>query len=717
MHGLIRRSGVMGDGAQHPGLSRAIAAAAAQPLLTFSLAFENATVGLALFSPCGGACLRANPRFCAALELTPEALSASSLPQILQQLERGNTAASPAANGFNLNAATAVLSGERDHAIARLSLNRNGQPAGWFDLRLKAIRDSGGTLIHVLAELNDVSEAVAQTEYLQAAASAGVVGIWDWDTVHDVLTWDPVMYHLYGCRPEHFSGAYEAWSQAVHPDDRGFAEAELQAALRGKRPYAARFRVIWPDGSIHHLQAASRTFFNPQGQAIRVLGVNYDVTALVQTQADLEIERQRLNTTLDSLPDPHLILSPIRNSAGLAVDFAIRRANPIAAIYNGMTMDQIVGCRIREEWPEAVRNGLVDQYLRVFNSGKPLALDGFPFDYRDRRGTLRRLDIRAPKAGDELILTWRDDTERVQEHLRLTTTLDSLLDPHLMLAAVHDNDGQIHDLVVLRANPVAAHYNGMTTGEMKGKRLRDAWPEHVTNGLYARYLEVLDGGTPLILDRFPYEHPQQGSLRRLDIRAVKVGDDLSVTWRDVTEQAVNEEELKRRATTDSLTNLLNRAEIFRVAQQFLTGDQRQGKNMAVLFCDLDRFKQVNDRYGHRSGDLVLQAMAQRIRSCLRSSDLAARVGGDELMVILPGMHSLEDAVAIAEKVRSLARQPVPIPQGEVRISVSVGAALACPGDSLDELISRADSLMYQAKQQGRDQVVSIGCDCANSPSG
>lgn len=569
----------MGDGTQHPGLSRAVTAAEARPLPTFSLAFENATVGLALFSPCGGACLRANPRFCAALELTPEALSASSLPQILQRLEQNN--------GFHLSDATAVLSGERDHAIARLSLNRSGQPAGWFDLRLTAIRDSGGTLIHVLAELNDVSEAVAQTEYLQAAASAGVVGIWDWDPVHDVLTWDPVMYHLYGCRPEHFSGAYEAWSQAVHPDDRGFAEAELQAALRGERPYAARFRVIWPDGSIHHLQAASRTFFNPQGQAIRVLGVNYDVTALVQTQTDLEIERQRLNTTLDSLPDPHLILSPIRNSEGLAVDFAIRRANPIAAIYNGMTMDQIVGCRIREEWPEAVRNGLVDQYLRVFNSGKPLALDGFPFDYRDRRGTLRRLDIRAVKAGDELILTWRD----------------------------------------------------------------------------------------------------------------------------VTEQAVNEEELKRRATTDSLTNLLNRAEIFRVAQQFLTGDQRQGKNMAVLFCDLDRFKQVNDRYGHQSGDLVLQAMAQRIRSCLRSSDLAARVGGDELMVILPGMHSLGDAVAIAEKVRSLARQPVPIPQGEVRISVSVGAALACPGDSLDELISRADSLMYQAKQQGRDQVVSIGCDC------
>lgn len=102
-------------------------------------------------------------------------------------------------------------------------------------------------------------------------------------------------------------------------------------------------------------------------------------------------------------------------------------------------------------------------------------------------------------------------------------------------------------------------------------------------------------------------------------------------------------------------------------------------------------------------------MADRIRSCVRTSDLAARIGGDELMVLLPGVQGLDHAVTIAEKARQLASDPVPRPAGNVHISLSVGVALACPDESLDELIARADAAMYAAKQQGRNQVVAIGC--------
>ncbi len=78
-----------------------------------------------------------------------------------------------------------------------------------------------------------------------------------------------------------------------------------------------------------------------------------------------------------------------------------------------------------------------------------------------------------------------------------------------------------------------------------------------------------------------------------------------------------------------------------------------------------------------------------------------------MMVVLPGLQGLPDALAIAEKLRRLAREPVPIPEGEAHISISVGVALACAGESLDELMARADTAMYAAKQQGRDQVVAI----------
>lgn len=299
--------------------------------------------------------------------------------------------------------------------------------------------------------------------------------------------------------------------------------------------------------------------------------------------------------------------------------------------------------------------------------------------------------------------------ERLQaEQQRLSTTLDALMDPHLMLGPLRDEAGSIVDLRILRANPAAAAYIRLPLSTLVGGSMMRLWPEHADSGLlFDRYLEVLSSDTPLVLDSLPFHPAEQDGLRYLDIRAVKVGEELSITWRDVTERITMEQALERRATTDSLTRLLNREEVFHQLELLLIGDRRRGAGLAVLFCDLDRFKEVNDTHGHQAGDLVLQATGDRIRASLRKTDLAARIGGDELMVVLLGVQDLPDALAIAEKLRGLISQPVAIPQGQVQISVSVGVALAGGAESLDELIARADTAMYAAKQQGRDQVVAI----------
>ena len=135
------------------------------------------------------------------------------------------------------------------------------------------------SIVRDITERKQAAMLLRETkERLEAAASAGIVGIWDWDIVGDRLVWDKVMYRLYGVREEDFAGAYDAWAKALHPDDRAYAEGELQAALRGEREYAPEFRVIWPDGSVHHLKAVSRTTRDERGAPVRMVGVNYDVT-------------------------------------------------------------------------------------------------------------------------------------------------------------------------------------------------------------------------------------------------------------------------------------------------------------------------------------------------------------------------------------------------------------------------------------------------------
>lgn len=125
-------------------------------------------------------------------------------------------------------------------------------------------------------------------ERLKAAASAGIVGVWDWDVVNNQLVWDDVMYRLYGLDKKDFAGAYEAWASAIYPEDKAYTEAEIQAALRGEREYAPEFRVVWPDGSIHHIKAMSHTTFDAQGKPLRMIGVNYDISEQKEIQATLD---------------------------------------------------------------------------------------------------------------------------------------------------------------------------------------------------------------------------------------------------------------------------------------------------------------------------------------------------------------------------------------------------------------------------------------------
>ncbi len=154
------------------------------------------------------------------------------------------------------------------------------------------------------------------------------MGVWDWGIERDVLTRDPAMYQLYGRTRDQFAGAYDAWANAVHPDDRPYAESEIQAAVRGWRAYQPRFRVVWPDGSIHHLQARSRTTNRADGKALRMIGVNYDITDQVRRELEIDQQRGLLADTLNALVDPQLLLT-------LADQLRISEVDPAAASWLG----------------------------------------------------------------------------------------------------------------------------------------------------------------------------------------------------------------------------------------------------------------------------------------------------------------------------------------------------------------------------------------------
>ncbi|MCS7238345.1 MAG: GGDEF domain-containing protein [Thermoguttaceae bacterium] len=172
---------------------------------------------------------------------------------------------------------------------------------------------------------------------------------------------------------------------------------------------------------------------------------------------------------------------------------------------------------------------------------------------------------------------------------------------------------------------------------------------------------------------------------------------------------VQAEDLRRysqEARTDPLTGLLNRRSFQSAAAEALARLRQQAKPVALLLIDLDHFKQLNDRLGHPTGDLLLRTLAERLAGLVGGNGLVARVGGEEFAVLFEGLDQPE-IETIAARIHSGVKTPVNTPQGVVQCSISGGLAMATSADCFDSLYDRADKALYAAKKAGRDRIVAI----------
>lgn len=174
------------------------------------------------------------------------------------------------------------------------------------------------------------------------------------------------------------------------------------------------------------------------------------------------------------------------------------------------------------------------------------------------------------------------------------------------------------------------------------------------------------------------------------------------TFRDITEKKLAEENLQRMATTDSLTGLFNRQRFETELSQALAHIKRYRRDTSLIMFDLDHFKTINDNYGHNVGDEVLVELAKRSKSIVRESDILARWGGEEFIIILPETDA-ETAAEVAERLRQYMETEPYSQVGKVTISLGVTAILST--DTKDSLLKRLDTALYEAKRFGRNRVV------------
>ena len=265
------------------------------------------------------------------------------------------------------------------------------------------------------------------------------------------------------------------------------------------------------------------------------------------------------------------------------------------------------------------------------------------------------------------------------------------------------------DGMICLANYQAGLLFGYSAGELLGKPVELLMPERFRSDhmkfrdqFFAapRYRPMSESLELFCLRKDGTELPVEISLAPIETR-----DGLLVASaiRDISERKLAQERLLKQANFDTLTGLPNRLLAADRLSQALAHAARTRHDVAVMFLDIDRFKNVNDTLGHSVGDDLLKVVAQRLGKCVRAEDTVARLGGDEFLIIVPDLTQLSDAEIVAEKILEALRQPCVIGDRELFVGASIGIT-GYPSDSEDPdiLLRNADAAMYRAKDAGRN---------------
>lgn len=383
-----------------------------------------------------------------------------------------------------------------------------------------------------------------------------------------------------------------------------------------------------------------------------------------------------------------------------------RFANAHYADFFGFTKEGILGLHARQI--------LGDDTFSVVECHVAQALQGHPATYQ-RLGKLadggtRHLEVKLwPNAGPngECLGFFGVSTDVTEFRNAERALRDSVAQLRIFadnvpaMAISYDNN-----LRCRFVNKRFAEYFGFTTETIIGKHLSDVVGEVAYWEIKSYFDRVLEG-YPTSYQRI--RKLENGEQRHLEVKLIPHFDEdaqvvgfFAVTA-DITEHKREEERIRRLAHHDSLTDLPNRLLYTDRLTQAVNVAERKTQQLALLYLDLDRFKPINDTWGHDFGDDLLKAVAERIRHQVRVSDTVARIGGDEFAVILTDISSTGDAVRIAEKIIDSLTQSFQI--GEecriVKIGMSIGIAMyPAHGRDAEALTKNADAAMYLAKQSG-----------------
>ncbi|MEP7380037.1 MAG: sensor domain-containing diguanylate cyclase [Gemmatimonadota bacterium] len=294
-----------------------------------------------------------------------------------------------------------------------------------------------------------------------------------------------------------------------------------------------------------------------------------------------------------------------------------------------------------------------------------------------------------------------------ESEARFRAAADGSLDAFYVLRAVRDGVGELLDFEFVDLNARAESLLGLTRDLVLGQRMCELIPSNRSNGYVEKYRRVLE--TAHVLEEEFEVTSRDYDAAWIHHQVVPLDDGVAITSRDITERKRQEEALRALSLVDELTGLYNRRGFLALAQQQLKQALRGHRELVLLFVDMDDFKEINDTFGHNEGDAALIRASEILKHTFRDSDIIARMGGDEFVVLATDTGKTGSEIII-NRLRQELRERNEREGYPYRLSFTVGAALFDPDapPSVDELLATADAMLYAQKKHKRQTAPSVG---------
>nr|WP_255521344.1 sensor domain-containing diguanylate cyclase [Chromobacterium sp. ASV23] len=413
-----------------------------------------------------------------------------------------------------------------------------------------------------------------------------------------------------------------------------------------------------------------------------------------------ELAAERFRNAAEANMDAFAIMEALRGGDGRIEDFRVVYINAEAERMWQISRREAIGSQFRQLGIALQIPDFFDSCRRVVENGQAVS-EEIPMAFNIDHPSWMHHEI--VKAGDGVSVSVRDITQRKLAELDLAlreALLKTVTDSIPALVAFIDREERYR-----YCNKSYMRLFGIRPEQIIGVHMRDFLGDETYQQLRLEVEKALSGQP----SSFERDMSVRGENRYVEGRYIpqqhadgSVSGFYVMIW-DITQSRARELELRNKVTLDGMTGLLNRSAFMEMLDDEIKHHYVKRLAVALLFLDIDHFKQVNDTLGHAAGDELIQEFARRLRSQVRATDHVARLGGDEFVILLAGLESERTAIGVAEKLLEAVSHDVELAGQRRKLSTSIGVAYAAMPDITPErLLQIADEALYQAKAAGRN---------------